>query len=287
VLLWAAAIVGPWPHLDRYYHQPAYWREDFRRAAQYVMDTTGPGDVVIMLGCYQPLMQYYQGEATVLRFPQQGDSVQDETRMVSELNQAISPDSQVRLVMYSWPTVDPQELVEGALRARCRLQGEHWQRESGLRPIKVLNLEACASFAVEPRRAVDAVWDDQISLSGYRLVHFEPGVQAHAFLWWQTLREPEKNYNTFVHLLDANGQMLTQFDTLPLSDFYPMRAWPLYTDQRDDYPLNVPADADLEGAWLAVGVYDRETMQRLLVAQDGVLVGDFIRIPVSIDSESD
>ncbi|MBN1579881.1 MAG: glycosyltransferase family 39 protein [Anaerolineae bacterium] len=281
LVLWISAIVAPWPQLDRYYHQPAYWREDFRRAAQYVMDTSDRGDAVIMLGCYQPMMQYYRGEAAVIRFPQQGDSVQGEREVVVALNQAISPDSQVRLVMYSWPTVDPQELVEGALRAQCRLQGEHWQQESGQRPIKVLNFEACAPFEVEPRQDANAVWDNQLTLSAYRLVHFKPGVQAHVFLWWQTLRPPDKNYNTFVHLLDAKGQMITQFDTLPLSDFYPMRAWPLHTEQRDDYPLNIPAGIDLDGAWLAVGVYDRTTMQRLPVIQDGVAVGDFIRIPVT------
>jgi 4-amino-4-deoxy-L-arabinose transferase-like glycosyltransferase len=280
-VLWAASIVAPWPHLDRYYHQPAYWREDFERAAQYVMDTTGRDDAVILLGCYQPMMQYYRGEAAVIRFPQQGDSVQNEREVVAVLNRAISPESQVRLVMHSWPTVDPQELVEGALRERCRLQGEHWQRESGQRPIKVLNFEACAPFEVEPRQDAYAVWDDQLLLSAYRLVHFRPGVQAHVFLWWQTLRTPDKNYNTFVHLLDAGGQMITQFDTLPLSDFYPMRAWPLHADQRDDYPLNIPAGTDLDGAWLAIGVYDRATMQRLPVIRDGVPVGDFIRIPVT------
>ncbi len=279
--LLAATIVAPWPHLNGYYHQPAYWREDFRRAAQYVMETTGAGDAVVMVGCYQPMMQYYRGAATVLRFPQQGDSVQSEAEAVSALNRAISAGSQVRLVMHSWPTVDPQGLIEGLLRAQCRLQGEHWQRETGQRPIKILNFEGCAPFAVEPRQEIDAVWDGQVALSAYRVIRLSPGVQAHVFLWWQTLRRPDENYSTFVHLLDAEGNMLTQFDTLPLSDFYPMRAWPLRTDQRDDYPLNVPADADLDGAWLAVGVYDRATMQRLPVAQDGAPAGDFIRVPVA------
>lgn len=283
VSILGAATVGPLNQLNAYYHQPAYWREDFRRAARYVMDTTGVGDVVIMLGSYQPLMQYYRGPATVVRFPLRGDSVQDEHEVIAALNAAISPHSQVRLVMYSWPTVDPQGLVEGMLRANCRLQGEHWQLETGQRPIKVLNMEGCLPLTAEPREPVDARWADQIALIAYRQVHFEPGEQAHLVLWWQTLRRPDRNYNTFVHLLDANGQMITQFDSLPLSDFYPMQAWPVGRPQRADAPLNIPAGANLDGAWLAVGVYDLASMTRLPVTLDGEPTGDFLRIPVQVE----
>jgi mannosyltransferase len=280
-LLLVAALAGPLPQLDAYYGDPRYWREDFRRAAQYVMDTTEAGDTIILLGCWQPIMQYYQGPATMLRFPQRGDSVQSEEEAVSSLRQAIHPDSQVRLVMHSWPTVDPQGLVEGQLRSHCRLQGEHWQRETGQRPIRVMNFEGCSGFAVEPRQPIDAVWEDQIALTAFRLIHFVPGKQAHAVLWWRTSGRPAKNYSVFVHLMDAGGKVITQFDKLPLNDFYPMRAWPPDVDQRDDYPLNLPVDANLDGAWLAVGVYNRAKMERLTVRRDGVLVGDFIRIPLA------
>ncbi len=275
-----AATVGPLPQLNAYYHQPRYWREDFRRAAQYVMDTTSAGDAIILLGCYPPIMQYYRGEATIVRLPQQGDSVQDQEQAVALLNQAITPSSRVRLVMHSWPTVDPQGLIEGMLRDRCHLEGEHWQRETGQRPIKILNFAACTPLMVEPRTPLDAVWNNEIAMSAYRQIHFEPGRQAHLFLWWRALRRPDKNYSAFVHLVGSDGQMITQFDHVPLNDFYPMRAWPLQTDQRDDYPLNIPPGANLEGAWLAVGLYDAQTMQRLPVSQNGQPAGDAIHIPV-------
>jgi hypothetical protein len=272
------AVLGPLPQLRAYYHDEAYWREDFRRAARYVMDTTGNGDTVILVGCYQPIMQYYDGPATVVRFPQQGDSVQSEEEAVEALNRAILPDTQVRLVMHSWPTVDPQGLVEGMLRAQCRLQGEHWQ--AGQRPIKVLNFEDCAPFAVEPRQPVDAVYGDEIALTSYRLIHLRPDRQAHVFLWWRTLRRPDVNYSAFVHLVGADGQIITQYDHLPLSDFYPMQAWPVGAEHRDDYPLNIPADADLDGAWLAIGLYDRQSSVRLPISVDGEAAADHYRVPL-------
>jgi hypothetical protein len=276
--LLGAAVLGPLPQLRAYYRDEAYWREDFRRAARYVMDTTDSGDTVILVGCYQPIMQYYDGPATVVRFPQQGDSVQSEEEAVEALNRAILPDTQVRLVMHSWPTVDPQGLVEGMLRAQCRLQGEHWQ--AGQRPIKVLNFEDCAPFAVEPRQPVDVVYSDEIALASYRLIHLRPDRQAHVFLWWRTLRRPDVNYSAFVHLVGVEGQIITQYDHLPLSDFYPMQAWPIGVEHRDDYPLNIPADADLDGAWLAIGLYDRQSNVRLPVTVGGDPVGDHYRVPL-------
>ncbi len=274
--LLAVAVVGPLPHLRHYYDDPSYWREDFRRAAQYVMDTAGEGDVVVLLGSYQPVMQYYRGEARVVRFPQQGDSVQDEATVVGALNEAVTRSSQVRVVMYSWPTVDPQGLVEATLRAACRLQGEHWQRETGQRPIRVQNWIGCAPFAVQSRRPLDAVFGEQLALTGYQALDLRPGTQAHVLLWWRTLRRPSRNYSAFVHLVDGDGEIITQFDHLPLSDFYPMQAWPVGVDHRDDYPLNIPADADLEGVRLAIGLYDRASSERLPVSVGGEASGDVV-----------
>ena len=285
LVLLCAALVAPLPQLRAYYVEETYWREDFCRAAQYVMEKTDAGDTVVLLGSFQPIMQYYRGPAEVLRFPQRGDSVQSEQEVVGVLGQGVQPGASVRLVMYSWETVDPQSLVEGQLRAHCEFRGEHWQRETGQRPIRVLNFVACdGDFALEPRQTIDAVWDGQVALSGYRLVDVSPGSRGQVVLWWRTLRRPDRDYSAFVHLLDGQGNKVTQYDKLPLSDFYPMRAWPENVDQRDSYPLKIPADADFHGAWLAIGLYDARSGQRLPVVQDGMPAGEFVRVSVDANT---
>ena len=277
ILALAAALLGPLPQLNHYYHDPKYWREDFRRAARYLMDKSAPGDTVVLVGCAPPIMQYYRGPASVLAFPRRGDSVQGEEEVIALLRRHVNPGRRVRLVLYSWPTVDPQSLVEGQLRMHCELRGEHWQTESGQRPIRIVNFANCQTdFTPEPRRRVDALLGGQVVLHAYHLVGLEPGKQGQVVIWWRTVRPPDKNYTAFVHLLDAQGQVIAQFDKLPLSDFYPMRAWPLNVNQRDAYPLDIPKDADLGGAWLAVGLYDHRSGIRLPVANDG----DHVRIPL-------
>jgi hypothetical protein len=63
-----------------------------------------------------------------------------------------------------------------------------------------------------------------------------------------------------------------------------MRAWPLEVDQRDSYPLKIPGEADLQGAYLAVGLYDARSGQRLPVAQAGLPAADLVRIPLDNDA---
>jgi hypothetical protein len=280
--LLAALLLAPSPQLRAYHTEPTYWREDFRRAAAYVEEKAAARDAVILLGSSQPIMHYYRGEARALPFPQRGDSVQGEEEVVSLLSAYVEPGASVRLVMYSWETVDPQGLIEGQLRARCEFRGEHWQRETGQRPIRVMNFVACDDhFALEPRRSLDAVWADQVALSAIRLVDVAPGSRARVVLWWHTLRRPDRDYSAFVHLVDASGQIVAQFDKLPLNPFYPMRAWPPRTDQRDVYPLKVPEDADLDGAWLAIGLYNARNGRRLAVRVGEQPVGDHLQLPLS------
>jgi hypothetical protein len=282
LVLLVLLLLAPLPQLRAYHTDPAYWREDFRRAAAYVEEKAAAGDTVILLGSFQPIMQYYRGEARVLRFPQRGDSVRDEAEVVSLLSEYVQPGASVRLVMYSWETVDPQGLIEGQLRERCEFRGEHWQRETGQRPIRVMNFVACDNqFTLESRHALDAVWGDQVALSGIHLDNVAPGSRARVILWWRTLRRPDRDYSAFVHLVDASGQIVAQFDKLPLNPFYPMRAWPTYTDQRDVYLLKIPEDADLEGAWLAIGLYDARNSRRLGMRQGDQPVDDHLRLPLS------
>jgi 4-amino-4-deoxy-L-arabinose transferase-like glycosyltransferase len=287
LVLLAVVLLAPLPQLQAMYHDPTYWREDFERAAEYVKQKAGPEDTVLLVGSLQPVGHYYRGPAQVVHFPQRGDSVQDEGEVVSVLSQSVRPGTSARLVLYSWETVDPQGLVEGQLRARCEYKGEHWQRETGQRPIRVMNFVGCdGQFAVEPRQSVEIAWGNQVALRGIRIVNLAPGSRAQVVLWWRTLRRPDQDYSVFVHLVDKQGTMVAQYDKLPLNAFYPMRAWPQNVDQRDAYPLKIPADADLEGASLAIGLYNARDGLRLPIDASqsdpaGWASGDHIRVPVA------
>jgi len=50
---------------------------------------------------------------------------------------------------------------------------------------------------------------------------FRPGETLGLTLLWRPLRKPAGDYQLFIHLRDANGQIVAQRDTPPQNDLYP------------------------------------------------------------------
>lgn len=97
-------------------------------------------------------------------------------------------------------------------------------------------------------------------------------------LRWQTEQPIESPYTIFVHLLDAEGQLIGQLDGLPYGGLYPLENWlpgQLITDQRSLKPFDRPAS-------IAIGIYDPTTGHRLpaIDATGKRLANDRLLIPV-------
>jgi 4-amino-4-deoxy-L-arabinose transferase-like glycosyltransferase len=123
-----------------------------------------------------------------------------------------------------------------------------------------------------PQIPLDVTLGDQLKLIGADVTSTttQPGGQSEIVLYWQALKPIEKDYSTFVHLLDANDIIVAQ------RDMYPGRGlWPTSQMKPGDiigsqYVLNIPTTAyapdQLE--W-EVGVYDFASQQRLPVSSGG------------------
>jgi hypothetical protein len=69
------------------------------------------------------------------------------------------------------------------------------------------------------------------------------------------LRPLDREYHSFVHLLNAEGQKVAQSDRQPGGVYYPTTLWRPGERLRDDHQLTVPADAP-EGVYsLLAGMY--------------------------------
>ena len=112
---------------------------------------------------------------------------------------------------------------------------------------------------------------DEIALVGYnvdtRLV--EPGETIHLTLYWQALRPMGENYSVFTHLLDTQGERVTQADSWPQQGAAPTSGWQPGSTIRDEYDLKVPANAPLGVYTLSTGVYLAATGERLSVLDAG------------------
>lgn len=113
-----------------------------------------------------------------------------------------------------------------------------------------------------------ATFGEVARLVGYDLVPVEAGRPLEVTLFWQALGASERPITAFVHLLDAEGRLVTGQDTLPPR---PTDSWMAeeFVAQRFELPL--PADLAPGRYRLEVGWYDPAdpTGSRLPVAGSG------------------
>ncbi|MFB0538232.1 MAG: Stk1 family PASTA domain-containing Ser/Thr kinase [Anaerolineae bacterium] len=100
-------------------------------------------------------------------------------------------------------------------------------------------------------------------------VEFRPGETVQLTLHWQALREMTEDYTVFVHLTQADGQLVSQQDTQPLGGAKPTTSWTPGEVVDDPYELAIPVKASPGTYWLKVGMYSQRTMKRLPVVKPG------------------
>jgi 4-amino-4-deoxy-L-arabinose transferase-like glycosyltransferase len=131
---------------------------------------------------------------------------------------------------------------------------------------------------VAPQIPLDVTFGDQIKLLGADVTSSSasPGGQTEITLYWQALKPIDKDYSTFVHLLDANDIMVAQRDMYPGQGLWPtsqLRPGDIIASR---YVLNIAATeyAPDRLTW-EVGVYDYfDPQQKRLPASSG---GDNVR----------
>jgi hypothetical protein len=116
---------------------------------------------------------------------------------------------------------------------------------------------------------------DDITLLGYDLTGTAPTTLT---LYWRAEAGVGAAYTVFIHALDAEGEIVAQFDTPPLDGLYPTDAWLPSQIIADAHAIASPEAART----LAIGLYDPNTLARLPVT-DGEGRGvpeDAVRVQV-------
>ncbi|MEM7129916.1 MAG: glycosyltransferase family 39 protein [Chloroflexota bacterium] len=101
-----------------------------------------------------------------------------------------------------------------------------------------------------------------------------PGDGVALRLFWHTIDHTSTNYTTFVHIVGPDGVLLTQRDEEPWGGFYPTSFWHKGRTIRQPIPIQIPTDAAPGSYAIHIGMYERETLQRLPITQNGGFIGD-------------
>jgi hypothetical protein len=137
----------------------------------------------------------------------------------------------------------------------------------------------------ETARPLDLRLGEVATLAGYEHAEGEvrPGESVDLTLYWRAEEVVDISYTVFVHLLDAQGQIVAQRDRQPGGGARPTTSWLPDEVVEDGYTVTVPPGTPAGTYVLKVGMYHPRTLQRLPVTDgEGRLVGDGALPPVAV-----
>jgi len=124
-----------------------------------------------------------------------------------------------------------------------------------------------------PRYPSQALLGEGIRFLGHDLApemeEVEPGGILRFNLYWQAVGDIEGNYKVFTHLLDAEGRVRGQQDSVPAGGMRPTVDWVEGQVITDGYEMTVEAEAPPGPYRLEIGMYDALSRERLPIALEG------------------
>lgn len=91
------------------------------------------------------------------------------------------------------------------------------------------------------------------------------GATVRFTLYWQGLRPMETDYTVFVHVLDQEGAIWAQRDSVPVAGERPTSTWQPGEVIEDEYEMIIGLEGPREGYTVEVGLYDPSTGMRLML----------------------
>lgn len=108
-----------------------------------------------------------------------------------------------------------------------------------------------------------------------------PGSTVTLTLVWNALSRQDRNWHTFIHLVDEQRQIVAEDNREPGDSAYPMTQWIAGDWMISRYPLVIPADLPSGRYTLAVGLWDPRTYRRAAYFNDDNVrdpEGDHVRL---------
>lgn len=259
--------------LSNYYFDPRYARDDYRGIAHYVAATGRAGDAIILNAPAQVeiFRYYYRGNLEIYPLPRRRPPDPSATRQA--VADIVAGHRRIFAILWATDQSDPDRLVEGELERTTYQALDTWW--GNLR----LALYATPTRVVTATHAARVNLAGQVTLTGYDLgtSSVAPGDILPVTLFWQATAPISQPLKVFIHLLDAQGNILAQRDGEPGGGNQPRIEWPTGDRVVDRQGVLIPLGTPPVAAQVVAGLYRADTGQRLaIVASDQA--GDADRI---------
>ncbi|MFH1928703.1 MAG: glycosyltransferase family 39 protein [Chloroflexota bacterium] len=259
--------------LHNLYHDPRYARDDYRGIVRYIEATAGPNDAIIINAPSQieTVAHYYRGDLPMYPLPRHRPLRRDETE--AELQDIAARHERVFAILWATDQSDQDRFIEGWLDAHTYKALDEWHGNVRL-----------AVYAVpqEPPTEItyplDAVLGDSIRLLGYALPSAEvrAGDVLQLTLFWEATQPILRRYKVFVHVLDGEGQLVSQRDSEPGGGARLTNTWQPGETVLDNYGVLIPLDARAGEYQVKIGMYHIKDSTRLPITLGGQAVGDYL-----------
>jgi hypothetical protein len=123
----------------------------------------------------------------------------------------------------------------------------------------------------EIEHSMEATLGGRVRFLGYALSAppYKRGETLHLTLYWQAVVRMEESYTVFVHLLNKDGIMGGQWDSVPGGGLLPTTNWLEGEVIADEYEVPIKAGAPPGEYVIEIGMYEAHTGERLGVQGKG------------------
>jgi hypothetical protein len=266
--------------LRNYYFDPSYARADYRGIAQHIRKVGAEGDAILLNAPnqWEVFTYYYRGPLPV--YPLVRSRPPKAEAVGAELSDIATEHSRLFALYWATAESDPERLVERWLEDNTFKAEDVWYGDVRLATYAVP--EALQDVEME-HSFPDVRLGEEIALRGYSLAPdtVNPGGIVQVTLFWEALKAPASRYKVFLHLVDGQGQIVSQFDGEPGHAMKLTTSWrPDEGVFPDRYGILVPRTSTPGKHQLLVGMYDVSGSPRLTISVEGKPVGDALSLSI-------
>ncbi|MBN1873846.1 MAG: glycosyltransferase family 39 protein [Anaerolineae bacterium] len=273
--------------LRHLYTDPAYARDDYRAIAAHITAEERQGDAILLSAPnqWEVFTYYYRGPLPVYPAPYR-PTLDEATLWVDEI---IAQHNRLFVVFWGDTESDPERHIEPLLAQRAYKAGDAWISTVRLAYYGVSEGSDVGDtqsdpLTITPEINLEVLFDESIYLEGYTLgaspfalspSSYIPGDILPLALFWRVRASPGERLKVFVHLLNTDGNLVSQVDIEPGGGFSLTDTWQAGEYHRDHYGVYLPASIPPGTYTLWVGLY-RFSGERLLAFQNGIRQGDAV-----------
>jgi 4-amino-4-deoxy-L-arabinose transferase-like glycosyltransferase len=270
-------LIWQWPVPDgdifylykkRYHLREGYDLEEYRELGEEITALVQPGDAIVLdpPAQVEVLGRFYTGKVPPYPLPRETPPNAEE--LSRELYDIASGHTRILAVFWDRSEADPAHLAEDWLNTQGYRAWDEWHGTLQL----VIYATAAAGTEPEEERLPDVELGQGVRLRGYRLwdKRVKRGDILRLTLEWESLSALKQDYKVFVHLLDREGNLVAQRDSMPVGGQRPTTSWHTGEQISDNYGVMIPVNAAPGLYQLVVGMYSESTGERLPVRGEEV-----------------